>query len=71
MGGPKFPQGETQLAHNVVLMFKQRYLDVMDVRWTLKQGCVPAGKGGLDLFLSGLHHLCFILLFRMMPSVAK
>ena len=35
---------QTQLAHNVVLTFIQRYLDVLNVRWTLKQRYVPAGK---------------------------
>ena len=32
------------VVHSVVLTFIQRYKDIMDVRWTLKQPCVSAGK---------------------------
>ena len=32
----------TELANNVVLAFIQRYMNVMDVRGTLKQLCVSA-----------------------------
>ena len=37
-----FPTRLTQLAHNVVSTFIQRYLDVMDVIWTSFRRCVES-----------------------------